>query len=90
MALSAIQFQRGLPLSEFQRLHGSEGKYQAALENTSWHRLLYPPPFNTPPRPSHFAGPLPQARRWMVLCCAIIKGLLLGDINSNPPVKPLP
>jgi len=43
MALSAIQFQRGLSLSEFQRLHGSKGKCEAALENTGWHRLLDPP-----------------------------------------------
>jgi hypothetical protein len=33
---------------------------------------------------------LTQPRRWRVLRCSIIKGLLLDDIDSNPPVKPLP
>jgi len=48
------------------------------------------PPSNTPPRPSHFAGSLPQPQLYRLLWWAIIKGLLLGDINSNAPVKPLP
>jgi hypothetical protein len=32
VACSAIQFQKGLSLSEFQRLYGTEEPYEAALE----------------------------------------------------------
>jgi hypothetical protein len=56
MARSAIQCQRGLSLSEFQRLYGSEEKCEVALENAGWYRLLGSPP-KAPPSPSHPAGP---------------------------------
>lgn len=36
MALSAIRFQKGLSLSEFQRLYGTEEQCEAALENARW------------------------------------------------------
>lgn len=36
MARSAIQFQRGLSLAEFQRLYGTEEQCQAALEKARW------------------------------------------------------
>ena len=36
MARSAIQFQKGLSLSEFQRLYGTEQQCEAALEKARW------------------------------------------------------
>jgi hypothetical protein len=36
MSRSAIQFQKGLSLLEFQRLFGSEEQCEAALEKTRW------------------------------------------------------
>ena len=36
MARSAIQFQKGLSMSEFQRLYGSEEQCEAALEKARW------------------------------------------------------
>jgi transposase-like protein len=36
MARSAIQFQKGLSLSEFQRLYGTEEQCEAALEKARW------------------------------------------------------
>lgn len=36
MARSAIQFQKGLSLSEFQRLYGAEAQCEAALEKARW------------------------------------------------------
>ena len=36
MARNAIQFQKGLPLSEFQRLYGTEEQCEAALEKARW------------------------------------------------------
>ncbi|CAK6698388.1 IS1595 family transposase ISSysp1 [Synechococcus sp. CBW1107] len=36
MACSSIQFQKGLSLSEFQRLYGSEEQCEAALEKARW------------------------------------------------------
>jgi len=36
MARRAIQFQKGLSLSEFQRLYGSDAQCEAALEKTRW------------------------------------------------------
>jgi transposase-like protein len=36
MARRAIQFQKGLSLSEFQRLYGTEDLCEAALEKTRW------------------------------------------------------
>ena len=58
MARSAIQFQKGLSLSEFQRLYGAEAQCEAALEKARWpdgfryrccggydHGLVYGPRF---------------------------------------------
>jgi hypothetical protein len=36
MERRAIQFQKGLSLSEFQRLYGTEDLCEAALEKTRW------------------------------------------------------
>ncbi|MFM8545715.1 MAG: transposase, partial [Vulcanococcus sp.] len=36
MARSAIQFQKGLSLPEFQRLYGAEEQCEAALEKARW------------------------------------------------------
>ena len=54
MSRSAVQFQRGLSLPEFQRLYGTEEQCEAALEKVCWpdgvrcplcqgheHRLVY-------------------------------------------------
>ena len=36
MSRSAIQFQKGLSLSEFQGLYGTEEQYEAAVEKARW------------------------------------------------------
>ena len=67
MARNAIQFQKGLSLSEFQRLYGSEEQCEAALEKARW-----PVGFRCPRCEGHEHG-LVYGRRFKRYQCRICR-----------------
>ena len=66
MSRSAIQFQKGLSLLEFQRLFGSEEQCEAALEKTRW-----PVGFRCPRCDGHDHGLVYGRRLKRYQCCQL-------------------
>lgn len=64
MARSPIQFQRGLSLSEFQRLYGTEEQCEAAMEKARW-----PDGFRCPRCSGHEHGLVYSHRLKRYQCC---------------------
>jgi transposase-like protein len=81
MARSAIQFQKGLSLSEFQRLYGTEEQCEAALENARW-----PDGFRCPRCGGHEHGLVygRRLKRYQCRSCGHQATLTAGTIMQAP------